>query len=102
MRAASNQTLQEMYKIKDSINMSNKALDFIIDRIQKLDEDLQQLNKSETVIKNKIEQLEKDKKSFAAAKRFKDAGRCQADLKDSQSELENIQLSLKKTEDNKA
>jgi hypothetical protein len=34
--------------------------------------------------------LEKDKKSFAAAKRFKDAGRCQADLKDSQSELENI------------
>jgi len=55
MRAASNQTLQEMYKIKDSINMSNKALDFIIDRIQKLDEDLQQLNKSETVIKKKIE-----------------------------------------------
>ncbi len=44
-----------MYKIKDSINHSNKALDFIVDRVQKLDEELQQFNKSLIIVNNKIE-----------------------------------------------
>ena len=46
-------------------------------------------------------QLEKDKKAFAVAKRFKDAGRCQTELKENQAKIENMDLQLAKTLENK-
>ena len=47
------------------------------------------------------EQLDKDKKKFAAEKRFKDAGKCQNQLKENKTKIEFIDGQVTKTNENK-
>jgi hypothetical protein len=72
------------------VSQINKARDFIIDRQSKLSEEIFNFKKQKETIENLIVQLDKDKKAFAAAKKFKDAGRCQTELKENQSKLSNV------------
>ena len=92
---------EEHNKIRDEINQAGKAKVFIVDRVQKLEDELIQYKKDKETLEQSITQLEKDKKAFATAKRFKDAGRCQAELKDNAVKKENIELQVAKTLENK-
>ena len=56
--------------------------EFIQDRLSKLDLELDEFETQVQSNSKKLTKLEAEKKKFAAAKKFKDAGKCQAEIKD--------------------
>jgi len=62
-----------------------------VERQSRLNEEISSFQKQKEAVDSLIVQLEKDKKAFAAAKKFKEAGRCQTELKESQAKLENLE-----------
>ena len=56
--------------------------EFIQDRLAKLDLELDEFETQVQSNSKKLTKLETEKKKFAAAKKFKDAGKCQAEIKE--------------------
>lgn len=56
--------------------------EFLMERIVKLESELDDFEQEIQTNNNKQLKLEAEKKKYAAAKKFKDAGKCQNELKD--------------------
>ena len=69
--------------------------------MQKLEEDLSNSTKDKEQASQNIVTLEKEKKAFAANKKFKDAARCQQELKDLNSKVQSIDTMINKTIEHK-
>lgn len=81
------------YQIKTEINGLNAQRDQIINgkelfkiKITKLEGEIDELNQNIDACDKKLIRLEKDKKKFAADKKFKEAGKCQNEIKETTSE----------------
>ena len=90
------------YQIKTEINGLNAQREQIINgkelfkvKITKLEGEIDELNQNIDACDKKLIRLEKDKKKFAADKKFKEAGKCQNEIKETTSEQEEAQAKLK-------
>ena len=77
-------------KIKRENAQNNK--EYVLEKLAKTDAEVEDLNNQINNYEKKISKLEQEKKKAAAQKKFKEASKAQAEIKDFTTEMEAAQL----------
>ena len=82
IRVKHNEIMNQQIELQTEKKSIEKKKEFIQDRLSKLEQELADFEINTQANINKLVKLDLEKKKFAAAKKFKDAGKCQQEIKE--------------------